>query len=222
MEIYTRDKKMNNRIKIIGVAMAAGIGFSTQAVASNFSYTYLEISANASIFKDEIRLPTNFGYEAYDGISGASLAGSYQFSDVLYVLLSSSYLENSGDSTELNATQSLIGLGSAFAVGSDTDINVGMGAASVDAKVCYSRFCINEDDTGLGLRAGIRHKVNDAFEISSVIGHDRFSDFGEITSISASASWWFNDSSSLSFGGGMDDDSDKSVSLGYRYTFGGR
>jgi hypothetical protein len=26
----------------------------------------------------------------------------------------------------------------------------------------------------------------------------------------------------MSFGYGMDDDSDKSVSLGYRYTFGGR
>lgn len=213
---------MNKRVTLLGIAIAASIGFSTQAAASNFSYTYLEISAGAVRFNDEIRLPTNFGSEVYKGIAGATLAGSYQFTDVFYVLLASSYLENSGDNTELSVSQSLLGLGSAFAVGSDTDINFGIGVASAEAEACFTNFCVKDKETGLGLRAGVRHKLTDALEISTVVGHTRFSDVGDSTSINASIAWWFNNSSSVSLGIGVNDDSDTSMSVGYRYTFGRR
>lgn len=213
---------MNKRVTLLGIAIAASIGFPTHAAASNFSYTYLEISASALRFNDEIRLPTNFGSEVYKDIAGASLSGSYQFTDVFYVLLSSSYFENSGDSTSLSISQGLLGLGTAFAVGSDTDINFGIGVASVEAEVCLTMFCVKDDDTGLGLRAGVRHKLTDAFEISTVVGHTRFSDADGSTTINAAGTWWFNNSSSMSFGFGMNDNSDTSMSLGYRYTFSRR
>lgn len=213
---------MNKHIRLASIAIAASIGLSNQALASNFSYTYLEISANATYFEDDFILPTNFGFVKYEGVSGASLVGSYQFTDVFYVFLSSNYLENSSNTTELNIAQSLLGFGTAFAFGNNTDINFGFGAASVEAEACFSVLCIKDSDTGLGLQAGIRHMVTNGFEISAVLEHNRFSDLGGLTTINTRASWWLNNTSSVFFGLGIDDDSDTLLSLGYRYTFSRR
>ena len=186
------------------------------AQESNFSYSYLEISADALVFDDDIHV----GNVRYSGVAGASVSGSLQFSDNVFVRLGGSYLSNDGHGTELSNSVGGLGLGAAFANGDATDLIVQAGMVTSEAEVCVrSGLCYKEDETGLALGAGVRHMATENFEIGGGISYADLGDFGDGVAVSVRGAWWFNESASLFLGTSLNDNSDVGVEFGFRYSF---
>ncbi len=202
---------------LLALSLAALTSFAlvSPASASNFSYSTLSISFNGLNFNDDVRV----GNVRFSGINGAALAGSYQFSDNLFVAIGGSYLDNSGFGNELSLSTGSLSLGAAFPIAAATDFVARIGLASAEAEACVSGFCGKEDDNGILLAAGIRHLTSPNLEINAGLDYISLSNYDGRLSIGAGAAWWFNDSSSLFLNLGVDDDATTSAAIGYRYTF---
>lgn len=187
---------------------------------TNFSYTQLSISLVKSSFDEDIYIPaTSLSYEVYSDIAGLALSGSYQFANNFIVGASGSYQENSGNKTELNASQSLWFAGYAFPATHSLDVVFAAGLAYSEVEVCINRYgCESADDTGLYLSGGVRGWATYWLELNASISHINFSDFGSETGIGVGVAGWFNDASSVLFNVGFSDET-TTASLGYRYSF---
>src|SRR5690554_2255708 len=143
--------------------VASFLSASALASESNFSYTYLEGSIEALSFDEDIYV----GNVVYDGIAGASVAGSYQFNRNLYAGAKGSYLQNDGWNTELNVSQATIFVGAAFGLGNMTDIFMQAGASNLEAEACIAGMCYKEDDNQLMLETDLRHLATNNIELNA-------------------------------------------------------
>lgn len=206
---------MKKRTYLPTLALLGLLSYAAPAAASNFSYSYLDISLEGLVFDEELRI----GNVYFEGINGASLSGSYQFTDMLYVSLEGSYLDNDGFGTEISAGTGALSLGAAFAAANATDIFVQIGTGNTEVEVCDSGFCVKDDESSIILGAGVRHLVSQSLEIRAGAGYASASEYDGNVSIGAETRWWIDDSSSLHLGITVDENSNTGASIGYRYTF---
>jgi len=206
---------MKRPVLTLGLAALTFLALASPASATNFSYSSLSISVNGLSFNDHVQV----GNVRFSGMNGMALAGSYQFSDNFFASLGGSFLENSGFGNEISLGTGALSLGAAFAVADSTDLVVQIGLANAEVEACISGFCAKEDNSGILLAAGLRHMVSRNVEINVGLDYVSLSNYDGQLSIGAGAAWWANDSSSLFLNLGVDDDSNTSAAIGYRYTF---
>lgn len=137
------------------LAFAVGLPMTAQAAGSNFGYTQISGAFVATWLDDDVVLPVGNGwYESHDSVGGVGLSGSYQFTDNLFVALSSMYRTSRGD-TEINLTDVGLSLGYAMPAGERTDLvfqgewsipswscAAGPAARSMTTVCCSTRGCV--------------------------------------------------------------------------------
>jgi hypothetical protein len=206
---------MNRIIALPALALLTTLSYTAPATASNFSYTYLETSLDVLVFDENV----NAGNVEFEGVGGATIAGSFQFTDTLYVSLDSRYLQNTSNSTEISVGTGVFSLGAAFAVANATDLTVQAGTGTIETQDCFSGFCRKENTYAIQVGAGLRHLVSQGFEISADATYIDADDYDGQVTVGTAARWWFNDSSSIHLGVSVDKESNFGASFGYRFTF---
>jgi hypothetical protein len=201
----------------LGAGLAAGL-LAASAHAANLGYTMVGIDLTSTHFDDDLLI----GTESFSGTAGASLYGSYQLNDNVFLMLAGQAEGNEEGGFEISSSVGYFGGGFALPVGSQTDVVMRLALVSVEAEVCYNygsfSLCDSAEDDGYGMGLGLRHMATQNIEVNAQFTHLELDDFDDSDTLTIGGAFWFNPHHSVRLGFGDTEDA-KTSALGYRYTF---
>lgn len=140
--------------------------FSLGAFASDFSYNYADVSAG------ELQLDDSFNAKVVTG------SGSVALNDNLYLVANVSRYKFDTSPFDLSQISQSIGLGVHGSVANSTDVFAIASALSTKTKVSFYDFNDSNSETGYALDVGIRHAIDDVFEVSASLSNvHQYDDF---------------------------------------------
>jgi hypothetical protein len=188
---------MTNLYKSISISTfvaATLLATTTASHAYDFSYNYIQ-GSYASSTDDSL------GVDIDSNTIG--LFGSLEVSD--FVAITAGFASTDYDDIDVDATQLEIGATLHTGLGQMTDGFVNLSLVQVD--VDFPPPFADEDDSGYGIVAGLRHAVNEQFELNAAFSHvDVFDDSSN--QIGFGARFYFTTSASLGLSYATGDDVD--------------
>ena len=191
------------------------LGLSAPAIASNFTYTYLDAAAVASILDDDLVIAA----DEHSSLLGAGASGSLQFSQNFYASISGGYRASDKSNSEISQLDGEASFGAAVALGDSTDINFSLGAVRAEAEICIFSTCNSIKETGVAYSLGGRHWVSPNVEAGIQFKGYDFDNLESVTGITLHLAGWLSTRSSVFAEFNFDDAQTSTVAIGYRFTF---
>jgi len=145
------------------------VALYSTAVAANKQtaneYSYLDLSAQAVDFDDEIAIPVRGSSEIYNGALGGGAKLSFQPFAFGFGFIEGSGFSAKGSSSNLSATFLDIGLGAAYPLTGALDFIGTVALTRQEFEICSSGFCATAEVDGSVIGVGLRLKVNERFDI---------------------------------------------------------
>lgn len=159
---------------------------SAPALASNFSYTNIDVSLGVLRLDESLQVED----EIYEELGTFALSGSAQINSNFALSLGVSVLSNEGPHTEVSGSAVTLGMAFPFAASEFLDVVPALGLLSVESKFCGYSVCHQEDESGIAYGVGLRlWAMPDTIEVMAGIIDSTLADSTATVSIGA-ALWW--------------------------------
>lgn len=145
------------KIKSLYAVAVLVAAISTPAIAENFSYSYLQVGYSTG--------DVNVGGLKVDS-SGLAFSASAPINDTLYVVGGYANQELSLGNLSVDGDSFNIGVGARTSINQNTDLTTTLSYVSTETNV----YGLVDKATGYELDFGVRHKVNDSFELLGGFG----------------------------------------------------
>lgn len=197
---------MKHVLKFIPLLALTATPFASSAKAPNWNFiqgSYITAESDDSDLEFE---PDGFG-----------IAGSFLLNENIYFNAGYSSLSDEIYNVDVDFNQGTLGLGYRHPLTENTDMYGGVSYEYVEAEVESDFGSDSADDSGYGLRLGVRSMVTDAIELTGQVAYIKIDDESE-TAIGVAAFYHFNNNVSIGGGYSAQEDLD-SLSASVRFSF---
>lgn len=199
--------------KALAIPALAALALTGPVMAETFSYNMLELG----LIGDNIDDPN--GNEDLQG-SGASIAGSWEFGPSTFGFASLSgtdYQYQHYSDSDFTAGHIEAGLGFHFPLSSRVDL---VSAASLQRVRLEDTFNNTLNESGYGLKFGLRGLIGQRLEWTARVNYDDYGDIGGDTSWTAGFRYYFTPMFAMGLDVGSTDKNEANALIGFRWDFG--
>jgi hypothetical protein len=149
---------------------------SVGAFASNFSYNYVDVSAG------ELQINDNTDGKFQTGTASISI------NDNFYVTASADHYTFDVAPFSLSQNTQKLGFGAHASIADSTDVYAIASVLNTKSKISYFSFNDSTTEIGYALNVGIRHAIDDVFEVDASLSNvHQFDDFNTIYTLTGLA-----------------------------------